>query len=344
MATGLKLYDATPLASLNEAAGQGAAFALASEGRNYKFNASALKIALDGLQSLIAALQNSQAGSQTDIAEMKPKVLANSEAISLLEQASGEIQTAIAALSGNVASHITDTDNPHDVSKTQIGLGDVDNVQQAAKADFEAHIADAVKHITSGERTAWNAKYGKPDGGIPAADLESAVQDSLGKAETALQDASAFATAAQGALAEAALPMPGGDSTQFIDGTGALQAIPAGLGGGYSTTEVDTGNVWINGKPIYRRVFTGTITAAANTWTAVQMLNSVANIVTRVSGWYQYNTASNSWIDYGTYHINYGSSDRSILSSAFYGGNFSSISRYQRTNAPYHIIVEYVKP
>ncbi len=41
--------------------------------------------------------------------------------------------------------------------------------------------------VAGSERTAWNAKYDKPSGGIPKTDLASAVQTSLGKADTALQ-------------------------------------------------------------------------------------------------------------------------------------------------------------
>lgn len=54
-------------------------------------------------------------------------------------------------------------------------------------ADIETHITDTNKHITSSERTAWNAKYNKPSSGIPKTDLASAVRTSLGKADTALQ-------------------------------------------------------------------------------------------------------------------------------------------------------------
>ena len=43
-------------------------------------------------------------------------------------------------------------------------------------------------HIDSTERTAWNAKYDKPSGGIPKSDLASAVQSSLNKADSALQE------------------------------------------------------------------------------------------------------------------------------------------------------------
>lgn len=40
---------------------------------------------------------------------------------------------------------------------------------------------------STSKQTAWDAKYDKPSGGIPATDLASAVQTSLGKADTAYQ-------------------------------------------------------------------------------------------------------------------------------------------------------------
>lgn len=43
------------------------------------------------------------------------------------------------------------------------------------------------KFVTTNEKTAWNGKYNKPSGGIPSTDLASAIQTSLGKADTALQ-------------------------------------------------------------------------------------------------------------------------------------------------------------
>jgi len=46
-----------------------------------------------------------------------------------------------------------------------------------------------VSLVTTGEKYSWNNKgsYSKPSGGIPASDLSAAVQTSLGKADTALQ-------------------------------------------------------------------------------------------------------------------------------------------------------------
>ena len=46
------------------------------------------------------------------------------------------------------------------------------------------------KFVTSSEKSTWNGKYDKPSGGIPKTDLDSSVQTSLGKADTAIQDIS----------------------------------------------------------------------------------------------------------------------------------------------------------
>lgn len=43
------------------------------------------------------------------------------------------------------------------------------------------------KFVTASEKTTWNSKYEKPSGGIPKSDLDSSVQASLSKADTALQ-------------------------------------------------------------------------------------------------------------------------------------------------------------
>ncbi|KMM55451.1 hypothetical protein ACH95_19155 [Bacillus glycinifermentans] len=52
--------------------------------------------------------------------------------------------------------HAAKTDNPHKVTKSQVGLANVDNVKQAAKTDFDTHVADNTRHITADERTKWN--------------------------------------------------------------------------------------------------------------------------------------------------------------------------------------------
>lgn len=54
-------------------------------------------------------------------------------------------------------------------------------------ATYDAHVINTTIHITGSERTTWNEKYSKPSSGIPASDLASAVQTSLGKADSAYQ-------------------------------------------------------------------------------------------------------------------------------------------------------------
>ncbi|WP_369878159.1 pyocin knob domain-containing protein [Bacillus sp. JNUCC-21] len=53
--------------------------------------------------------------------------------------------------------HLNDKKNPHAVTKSQVGLSKVDNVQQATKIDFDAHDADLDRHITKDERSYWNS-------------------------------------------------------------------------------------------------------------------------------------------------------------------------------------------
>ncbi|MEC1709826.1 phage baseplate upper protein [Bacillus mojavensis] len=57
----------------------------------------------------------------------------------------------------NLDTHTSNKSNPHNTTKAQIGLGSVDNVQQAAKADFDLHVSDSTKHISTDERSKWNA-------------------------------------------------------------------------------------------------------------------------------------------------------------------------------------------
>ncbi|MGE0909660.1 terminase [Bacillus atrophaeus] len=62
----------------------------------------------------------------------------------------------------DLAAHKNDMNNPHNTTKAQIGLGNVDDVQQASKIEFNNHDNDSTRHITSTERTNWNAKETTP--------------------------------------------------------------------------------------------------------------------------------------------------------------------------------------
>ena len=62
------------------------------------------------------------------------------------------------AIADIVNTHIVKKDNPHAVTKAQVGLGSVDNVKQATKVEFDLHEGDTTKHISAAERTKWNNK------------------------------------------------------------------------------------------------------------------------------------------------------------------------------------------
>ena len=62
------------------------------------------------------------------------------------------------------------------------------NGQIAFESEVTAHTGNSDIHVTSAQKTAWSAKYDKPTGGIPKTDLASAVQTSLNKADSALQE------------------------------------------------------------------------------------------------------------------------------------------------------------
>ena len=108
-----------------------------------------------------------------DINEQTPnyEVATELESLSSGEKISiafGKIKKAILEL----ISHLGNKNNPHEVTKEQVGLGNVDNTSDAdkpvstaqataiadAQANLDSHVGDTTKHITSEERTAWNNK------------------------------------------------------------------------------------------------------------------------------------------------------------------------------------------
>ena len=71
--------------------------------------------------------------------------------------------------------HKEDLSNPHQVTKAQVGLGNLDNIQQASKVEFNTHATDNIKHITSSERNNWNDKYTKAEVDNKLASLETKI-------------------------------------------------------------------------------------------------------------------------------------------------------------------------
>ena len=83
------------------------------------------------------------------------------------------------------------------------------NQQPLDHTALDGHIENSVIHVTSQNKTDWNAKYNKPSGGIPSSDFTQAVQEALVAALSAYQKpndgipASDLAAAVQSAIAKA---------------------------------------------------------------------------------------------------------------------------------------------
>ncbi|MEC0315515.1 phage baseplate upper protein, partial [Bacillus subtilis] len=65
------------------------------------------------------------------------------------DQAYEKADQAEANAKAYTSEHAAKTDNPHKVTKAQIGLSNVDDVQQASKIEFKAHDDDTTRHITA---------------------------------------------------------------------------------------------------------------------------------------------------------------------------------------------------
>lgn len=120
------------------------------------------------------------------------------------------------------------------------------------------YSASAASGISSSDITSWNGKYTKPSSGIPKTDLASAVQTSLGKADTALQSFTetdpVFTASDAYGISSSDISDWNGKSTVSvtrhttsgtniadltIDGTTTKLYAPTGGGGGITDVEVD---------------------------------------------------------------------------------------------------------
>ena len=113
---------------------------------------------------------------------------------------------------------------------------DLNNAEQD-HVSLAEHEANSDIHVTSQNKTDWNAKYDKPGTGIPSSDLAQAVQNALAAALSAYQKpndgipASDLAAAVQSALAAAvsAYQKPSGGIPSSDFTTAVQNALTAAL-------------------------------------------------------------------------------------------------------------------
>lgn len=124
--------------------------------------------------------------------------------------------------------------------------------------------------------------------------------------------------------------------------TGANATITLNAEPNYSTSEVDTKVKWIDGKTIYRKVYTGTWNASGNVSVTVVTDASVENIIA-TGGWYDDNAAK---IAFGQRHwlSNAGPDSTSFAMVTSSGLVIRLVnSAGDITDKPYQIWVEYTK-
>ena len=123
-----------------------------------------------------------------------------------LDNLFADLESKVTAHTGNSDIHVTSTqktawtakyDKPSGgipksdlASSVQSSLDKADSALQQHQdiSALTAHVANSDIHVTTTQKAAWNAKYDKPVEGIPKTDLASAVQISLNKADSALQE------------------------------------------------------------------------------------------------------------------------------------------------------------
>lgn len=149
----------------------------------------------------IALLMNNSSEAVDSIMELATAMQENDEVVGALEEAIGKKANA-----GDLTFHTGDKSNPHEVTKAQVGLGNVPNVAtndqtptyseattlanltsgeklsislgkiMKAIKDFISHKVDTTVHITSDERTKWNAAKTHADSDHAPSDAEKNVQ------------------------------------------------------------------------------------------------------------------------------------------------------------------------
>ncbi|WP_280149946.1 BppU family phage baseplate upper protein [Bacillus subtilis] len=69
----------------------------------------------------------------------------------------GNVENVKQASKTEFDNHVDDTSNPHKVTADQVGLGNVDNVKQADFYEFRAHNLNNERHVTKNDKDKWNA-------------------------------------------------------------------------------------------------------------------------------------------------------------------------------------------
>ena len=190
---------------------------------------TASEVGADASGSANTALTNAKSYTDTKIADLINGAPSTLDTLGEIAEAMENNQSVVEALNtaigtkaneSDLTTHTGDKSNPHSVTKSQIGLGNVPNVAtndqtptyseatsltklssgeklsvafgkiSKAITDLITHIADSVKHITSTERTNWNAAKTHADSAHAPSNAQANVIETVKVNGTALTPSS----------------------------------------------------------------------------------------------------------------------------------------------------------
>lgn len=128
-----------------------------------------------------------------------------------------------------------------------------------------------------------------------------------------------------------------GDGSKYLDGNGSFSTPTTGVD--YSTSEVNTGQKWIDGKDVYRKVFS--TSSAGSSGFTIGTISNLAEVISQIgvfersNNWYSLDGRTES-PSYNNYYCKSNISSSGDVTIAYDG---YSNSEFQRIT----VIVEYTK-
>ena len=151
----------------------------------------------------------------------------------------------------NAWEHIGSTDidltnyvTTSDLNTALLTKQDLIDSTHKISADLINDSSSTNKFVTASDKTTWNGKYSKPSSGIPKTDLASAVQTSLGKADTALQSYTetdpVFSASASAGISSSDITSWNGKQDALVSGTNIKTINNTSILGSGNITALDS--------------------------------------------------------------------------------------------------------